>query len=68
MFGLTKEEIVSNFSTNSQLTINDLANIIEANNQRLAKDITEAINKAKNVDEMMSQLQNLAYLTDTQFK
>lgn len=62
--GLTKKEILSRFSTNSQLTINDLAEIIEANNQRIA----EALSKATDVSGLVSQLQNLANLTNTQFK
>jgi len=64
MIGLTKEEIEKSFASNSQITVQDIASIIEANNQR----ITEDLKKITTVDELEIQLQNLFRLTNTHFK
>jgi nucleoid DNA-binding protein len=64
MIGLTKEEIEKSFASNSQLTVQDLASIIEANNQR----ITEDLKKITTIDELEIQLQNLFRLTNTHFE
>jgi hypothetical protein len=52
--GLTKEEILNKYTTNLQLTINDLAEIIEANNKKVLEDLK--VNEENSFEEMKNQI------------
>jgi hypothetical protein len=52
--GLTKEEILNKYTTNLQLTVNDLAEIIEANNKKVLEDLK--VNEENSFEEMKNQI------------